>query len=148
MQHQKRYILYALFLLACTSVVQAEDSVWILYPEDRAASISGNPLMLEGRASQVGFRVRLTINTTEIGSAITDDSGFWSFTTYDVWDGLYTATADLMDSRDAIIATTTISFTVHNPPIISIENPEDGAIVGNPVTVSGRASLPLAKVII
>ncbi|MBS1986609.1 hypothetical protein JST99_01610 [Candidatus Dependentiae bacterium] len=132
---------YLAVFLAFGVTAHASDFVIITDPA-QSSTVVGNPLVIAGSSSQAGLAVRITVNTTEIGSVITNGSGDWSVNLNDVNDGSYTITADLLDGSLNILATDTNSFTVQNPPSIFITSLADGDILGNPIIVHGSASLP------
>lgn len=132
----------ALFFIFFLTVVtlHASDSVTILTPAN-GSSVSGKPLSVTGVASQPNTRVRVTVNTTETGSATTNGLGAWSLTSNNIANGNYTVTADLMNGSGTILATDTNSFTISNAQTISIDTPADGdEIIINPITISGSSS--------
>lgn len=136
---KKTRFLYLIFFVAYTSVAQASDFVTILTPLN-GSTVSGLPLSITGSSSQAGSRVRVTINTTETGSATTNGLGAWSLTSNNLFDGNYTVTADLMDVNSVILATATNSFTINNQTI-QIIDPASGDIIStNPITISGSSS--------
>lgn len=139
MNFKKIIILMSLIFISCR--VFGADTVTITAPAD-GATVSGQPLSISGTSSRASFRVRLTVNTTEIGYATTDGSGNWIFSTNDLANGSYTIRADLINSSFAVLATDTNSFTVQNAETIFITSPaEDEVVFLNPYTAIGTASL-------
>lgn len=133
----KKNILF--LLLLCNLTTQGVDYVTITAPA-QGATVSGAPLSISGTSSQANYRVRLKINTTEIGSATTDGSGNWAFSAT-TSNGSRTITADLMSSLFETVATSTNSCTIQNPATITITTPQDNdAVLSNPATVVGTTS--------
>lgn len=140
-----RYLFFVLAVIS-TATVYSSDFVAILTPVV-SSSVSGKPLSVTGISSQASAQVRVTINNTVVGVAITDILGNWSFTSNDINNGNYTATADLMDGSNLILASATNSFTIANAASIIINTPSDGDdLVNNNFYVSGIASLPSTTV--
>ena len=142
---KKTQLLGLILLLGCGMTTRASDFVTITAPAENSTVI-GVPLSIAGTSSKPGFLVRLTINTTEIGSPTTDVNGNWSFASNDINNGQYTITAELLDGNSVVIATDTNSFTIQNPPTIFILSPADQDIVSNPLTVYGVSGLAFATV--
>lgn len=128
-----------LFFVGYTTIAQASDFVTITTPAN-SSTVSGLPLSVTGTSSQPSTRVRVTINTTETGSATTNSLGDWSITSDNLFNGSYTITADLMDVNSVILATATNSFTISNQAI-QITDPASGEIIStNPITIFGSSS--------
>lgn len=145
----RKVIIFHLFLASSVlfgNSLLASDFVIISAPAV-SSTVSGEPLVIMGSSSQVSFRVRLTINTTEIGSATTDGVGDWLFTLPDLINGNYTIVADLLTDEFDLLATTSSSFVVHNAETISITSPIDGDVLSvSSLMVTGQASLASADV--
>ena len=138
-------LLCLVLLLGCGVTTRASDFVTITAPAENSTVI-GVPLSIAGTSSKPGFLVRLTINTTEIGSPTTDVNGNWSFASNDINNGQYIITAELLDGNSVVVATDTNSFTIQNPPTIFILSPADQDVVSNPLTVYGVSGLAFATV--
>lgn len=140
------HCLSLLSVLFLTLTLNAVDLIVITAPA-ASATVSGQPLAITGISSQANFRVRLTLNTTIIGSATTNGSGNWSFSSSNVGNGTHTLTADLIDNDYRILATDSNTFTIQNAETITIATPTEGDNVAlNPATVTGSASLPSTTV--
>ena len=106
-------------LLFHASCLRGADTITINNPVD-SSTVSGNPLLIDGTSSQVSFTVRLTIDSTVIGSTTTDGVGDWDFSYPFLGNGNYTVTADLLDGGFQVLATDTNSFSVGSSETIAI----------------------------
>lgn len=146
--HFKKILILSIVLLASFTqgILIASDYITIADPSNYG-TVSGSPLTIDGTSSQPNFTVRLSINTTRIGTTTTDLYGNWSFTYDSLADGNYSITAELVSSAFEVLATTTNSFTTSNPETISFTSLSEGEIIFlNPEVISGTASLPNATV--
>lgn len=130
-----------------TNLILADDFISITDPiASSYGTVSGNPLVISGTSSLANTTVRLFINTTEQTTITTDAYGNWNTTSSDLANGTYMLTALLVVSSSPPIITTQ-SFTVYNGETINISSPtQASAIVLNPVTLSGTASLSNATI--
>ena len=133
-------------LLFHASYLLSADTITITNPVD-SSTVSGNPLLIDGTSSQASFTVRLTIDTTVIGSTTTDGVGDWNFSYPFLGNGNYTVTADLLDGSFQVLATDTNSFSIGSTESINIFSPfEEEDIVLSTTVASGVASLPSTTV--
>lgn len=128
-----------LFLIGSTQL-SATDFVTITTPA-QSATVSGSPLAINGTSSQAGFTVQLFVNTTFAGSAPTDNSGNWTFSTFVVDDGPITITAKLIDGTYSTYAATSNTCTIQNPESIAITTPSTNEQISvNPAAIVGNTS--------
>lgn len=133
-------IFSVLYFMFCISL-QAIDTIAIIAPADNA-TVSGSPFTMSGTSSRANFRIKITINSTDIGSAITNGSGNWNFTLQNLANGDYTITAELISSTFEILASDTHTFTIRNPETISIASPLHNEIIfSSRALAEGQASL-------
>jgi hypothetical protein len=139
---QKYFTLLALISLCfITNILHATDFITITDPAN-SYTVTGSPLTIDGTSSQADFTVRLTINTTPIGTTTTNAYGNWSFSYNYLADGNYTITAELVSSAFEVLAIATNSFTTENPETIDFSSIVDGeTIFLNPEIIAGNASL-------
>lgn len=143
----KKILCIALFLTSfamhANDIMHAPTNDYVTIATPANGATVSQPISITGGSSQANMRVRLTINTTQIGSATTDRNGDWAFELNTLNNGTYTLTADLMDSNFDILATTVETFSVQNAHTISIDSPEENEVVMlTTSTVSGTTSLP------
>lgn len=142
----KRILLSVFTLCTVSNSLNAVDFVSITTPANNS-TVSGQPLVITGTSSQPDLNVRLTIDTTIIGTVPTDSNGDWNFQVDGLSNGDYTLTADLITGSFEILATTQNDFTVHNPETIFINNPvEDEIVFLNPSIIDGSTSLPFGVI--
>lgn len=133
---------YIALLFCSTLLLEGSEFVTITTPAN-SSTVTGLPLSITGTASQANTRVQLTVNTTEVGTAITDGSGNWNFSVQGLQNGNYTITAKLVSSVFETLATAINAFTVQNPETITIISPiEDQTVIFvASSTAVGQASL-------
>lgn len=138
---RKIYVLVSFLCTLLPVALVASDFVTITTPAN-GSTVSGIPLPLTGTSSQPNAQVQFIFNGVDIGTLPTDGSGNFSHTFASIDNGNYSLTANLLDVNSVVLATTSITFTVQNPPTISIYIPEEGdLIVSVPMTIVGTASL-------
>jgi hypothetical protein len=126
--------------------LNAVDIIAITTPA-ASSTVNGAPLSMSGISSEDNFRVRLTLDGTEIGSATTDGMGNWNFTAQSIGNGNHALTADLMDSAYRTLATATVSFIAQNTDTIAITNPtQNDIIVDTHLIVTGASTAPSTAV--
>ena len=144
----KHFFMFLALISLCfiTTILQAGDFITITDPVNYGF-VSGSPLTIDGTSSEPNFTVRLSINSTPIGSTTTDIYGNWSFTYNFLDDSNYTLTAELVSGAFEVLAITTNSFTTENPETIAFTSIAEGYMIFfNPDTIAGTASLPHATV--
>jgi hypothetical protein len=141
----KQFFIFLTAILLCSiaSITRASDFIIIDNPNNYYGTVLGKPLAINGTSSQPNFTVRLTINSTSIGTTTTDAYGNWSFTYNNLTDGSYTVTAELVSNAFEVLAITSNSFTIDNPETISFTSMSEGdTIFFNPDSIIGTSSLP------
>lgn len=145
----KKIIMRVACLVALSMVgnaLFAVDSVAITTPAV-SSTVSGQPLIITGTSSQASSSVRLTIDSTEIGTATTDGLGDWMFTLLNLNNGSYAIRADLLSNTSVVLATSTNGFMVHNPETITIDSPIDGDVIFlSSLMATGQSSLASSNV--
>lgn len=139
-------------ILCCTigllfSLVNLNAASVTITSPATGAIISGATVPIFGTASTNPATVRLAINTTLVASVAVALDNSWSFTLSNLDNGLYSASAQLMNASFATLASTINTFTVQNPPYIKIISPvENETILSNISSAYGTSSLSFAPV--
>lgn len=137
-------VLFKTILLASLCLFQLSNAATItITSPTNGSTVSCEPLVITGTSSQAYTTVQLRINTTVIGATTTNAQGDWSFSLQELASGTYALTATLLDSGFEILGTSTNTFTMANPELITITNPTTGEnIFANPAIISGTSSIP------
>lgn len=132
-------LLIGFFPSMCDAVT---ESITISTPID-SSTISGVSITFSGTTSLANATIYLILNTTTIAKITADTGGNWSFTYNDLPDGSYTCTAKVIDSSFSTLATASCSFTVVNPPKITVTHPAQDEILSTllPATIQGFSSV-------
>ncbi len=122
------------------------DFINIFNPAE-SSTISSFPTTISGNASQSNSTVSLEIDSIAIGATITDSLGNWIFSYPLISNGAHTITANLLDSLNTIIATSSNDFTVSSSDAIEIVSPTQDEIVLTAFpTITGLSSESSATV--
>lgn len=115
------------------------------------STITTNTTPLNGISSQSNLDVKLTLDSTVIGTTTTNSHGRWDGGTSPLLsNGSHTLVAELLNGA-TVVATTSCTFTVNATSMIAIQTPALNAQVpSQTITLSGFASEPadLVEIII